>query len=89
MEDYFSFSFLVLVLVSGVPLVVATLVGFVCAVIQTLFSIQEQATIFCVRLIAVGVLFMCFGSVGIELVTQCLKRSMYEIAEVRQRPEPR
>ena len=81
MNEFVSFNFFTLILVSGLPLIVATVVSVVVTFLQTLFSIQEQTMVFGIRLLAVGLVCGLCGASGIRLLQACLISSLSLIAD--------
>jgi type III secretory pathway component EscS len=66
---YLTKAFVVVALVSGIPLAASCVAGFVVSLLQTLTQIQEQSIGFAVRFLSVcGVFALCGGWFWGELV---------------------
>lgn len=63
-------SFMLIILVSGIPLVAASILGLLIAIVQGATSVQEQSITYLVKLLAVsGVLATCGSWFFSELST--------------------
>jgi len=67
---YLTKAFLVIALVSGIPLAASCVAGFIVSLLQTVTQIQEQSIGYAVRFLAVcGVFATCGGWFWGELVS--------------------
>jgi type III secretory pathway component EscS len=80
MNEFLSYSVFVMVVLSGVPLFVSTVVGLLVTLLQSLFSLQEQTTVFAVRLLVIGGVFIVGGASGVTLMKSCLIKAFKQIA---------
>jgi type III secretion system export apparatus protein len=59
--NYLQQSFLLVIVLSGIPLICAALVGVVVAIIQTVTQIQEQSISFTLKIATVAGLLFILG----------------------------
>ena len=71
--DYAQKCLIIILQLSLVPIIVATVVGLLVSLLQALTQIQEQTLGFAVKLIAISITIMLASSwIGAELLTSSL-----------------
>lgn len=81
-HEYLQESFLLMALISGIPLVVASVAGFMVSLIQAAMQIQEQTVQFVVKLVACASVIALLAPWAAEELTMFIQKLFANLAYV-------